>query len=86
VSGTYRTKAELDENLKRDPIMLLRTHMHAHGEVSDEEVAQLDTEVRAVCEDAWQFADQSPEPGPEALLEDVVVETRHDSNGAGSVR
>ncbi len=86
VSGTYRTKAELDENLKRDPIMLLRGHMHAHGEVTDEEVAQMDTEVRAVCEDAWQFADQSPEPGPEALLEDVVVETRHDSNGAGSVR
>jgi pyruvate dehydrogenase E1 component alpha subunit len=86
VSGTYRTKAELDENLKRDPIMLLRAHMHAHGEVTDEEVAQIDVEVRAVVEDAWQFADQSPEPPPEALLEDVVVESRQDSNGADAAR
>ena len=28
VSGTYRTKAELEEHMKRDPIVLLRTHMH----------------------------------------------------------
>src|SRR5215210_1896482 len=32
VSGTYRTKAELDEYLKRDPIVLLRTRMQEHGE------------------------------------------------------
>lgn len=90
VSGTYRTKAELDENLKRDPIMILRAHMQDHRELTDEEVAQLDTEVRAVVEDAWQFADQSPEPEPEALMQDIVVEERHgsthESNGTGSVR
>src|SRR5471032_2653661 len=28
VSGTYRSKAELDEYMKRDPIALLRMHMH----------------------------------------------------------
>jgi pyruvate dehydrogenase E1 component alpha subunit len=73
VSGTYRTKAELDENLKRDPIALLRVHMHERGQLTDEEVAQLDAEVKAVVEDAWQFADQAPEPAPDALLEDVLV-------------
>ena len=31
VSGTYRSKAELDEYMKRDPIVLLRTHMHERG-------------------------------------------------------
>ena len=73
VSGTYRTKAELDENLKRDPIALLRAHMHERGQLTDEEVAQLDAEVSAVVEDAWQFADQAPEPAPDALLQDVLV-------------
>jgi pyruvate dehydrogenase E1 component alpha subunit len=74
VSGTYRTKAELDENLKRDPIALLPAHMHSHGEITDDEVAQLDTEVRAVCEDAWQFADQAAEPALEALTQDITAE------------
>jgi pyruvate dehydrogenase E1 component alpha subunit len=72
-SGTYRSKAELEESLKHDPITVLRTQMQAHREITDEEFAAMDTEVRAVCEDAWQFADQAPEPAVEKLTEDVVV-------------
>ena len=75
VSGTYRTKAELDEYLKRDPIALLRARMHERGEITDEEVARMDAEVKAEVQDAWDFADQSPEPPLEALFEDVYVET-----------
>jgi pyruvate dehydrogenase E1 component subunit alpha len=74
-AGTYRSKAELEEYLKRDPIALLRAHMHEQREITDAEVAELDAEVRALCEDAWRFAEQSPEPGLEVLLRDVVVET-----------
>ena len=73
VSGTYRSKSELDEHLKRDPIALLRVHMHERGEISDEEMAQLDAEARAVCEDAWQFADSAPEPALESLMTDIVT-------------
>jgi pyruvate dehydrogenase E1 component alpha subunit len=75
VSGTYRSKAELDEYLKRDPIALLRAHMQENGEISAEEVQRLDDEIKAVCQDAWDFADQSPEPPLEALYEDVLVDT-----------
>jgi pyruvate dehydrogenase E1 component alpha subunit len=75
VSGTYRTKAELDEYLKRDPIALLRAHMQDAGEITPEEVQQLDDEIKAICQDAWDFADQSPEPPLEALYEDVLVDT-----------
>ena len=35
VSGTYRTKEELDQYLKRDPIALLRSEMEKLGEWSD---------------------------------------------------
>jgi pyruvate dehydrogenase E1 component alpha subunit len=38
-------------------------------------MAKLDDEVKAVVEDAWNFADESPEPPVEALWEDVYVET-----------
>jgi pyruvate dehydrogenase E1 component alpha subunit len=75
VSGTYRSKAELEEYVKRDPITVLRTVMQDRGEIYDAGVAALDAEVRAVCQDAWDFADASPEPPVEALTEDVVVDT-----------
>jgi len=79
VSGTYRTKAELDEHMKRDPIMLLRMHMQENGELTDEELQRLDAEIKAIVQDAWDFADKSPEPPLEALYEDVYVDTTSDS-------
>jgi pyruvate dehydrogenase E1 component alpha subunit len=75
VSGTYRTKAELDEHMKRDPIPLLRHTMQQAGEVDDAWVAKLDEEIKAQVQDAWDFADQSPEPSLEALFEHVLVDT-----------
>ena len=39
---------------------------------------KLDDEIKAVVQDAWDFADASPEPPLEALYEDVLVETTSD--------
>ncbi len=75
VSGTYRSKAELEDNMKRDPISLLVTRMKDQGELSDEQLKTMDDEIRAVVQDAWDFADASPELPPEALFEDVLVDT-----------
>ena len=79
VSGTYRTKAELDTYLKRDPILLLRERMQDAGEITGDEVAELDAEIKAICQDAWDFADASPELPLEALYEDVLVDTTSDA-------
>ena len=79
VSGTYRSKAELDENMKRDPIALLRAHMHENNELTDEDLQKLDEEIKAICQDAWDFAEASPEPPLEALFEDVLVDTTSDA-------
>jgi pyruvate dehydrogenase E1 component alpha subunit len=75
VSGTYRTKVELEEYLKRDPINLFEAKMKAAGEITDAQIAEMEKEVAAVVQDAWDFADASPEPPPAALYEDVLVET-----------
>jgi pyruvate dehydrogenase E1 component alpha subunit len=75
VSGTYRTKAELEEYMKRDPITLLSTHMKENGELTDEQLQQLDADLKAVVQDSWDFADASPELPLEALWEDVLVDT-----------
>ena len=79
VSGTYRTKAELEEYIKRDPITLLKNKMKTAGELNDAGFADMEKEIAAVVQDAWDFADASPEPPPGALYEDVLVETTSDS-------
>jgi pyruvate dehydrogenase E1 component alpha subunit len=74
-SGTYRSKEELEDSMKRDPIILLHDRMRAEGQLSDGEFAKMDEECKAICQDAWDFADASPEPPLENLLTDVLVDT-----------
>lgn len=75
VSGTYRTKEELELYLKRDPISLLRQRMEESGEISAADVAAMDAEIKKVVQDSIDFAEQSPELPVEALMEDILVET-----------
>lgn len=75
VSGTYRTKNELEENMKRDPILLLHNMMHEAGELTEGQLRKIDDEAKAIAQDAWDFADGSPEPPLEKLYTDVLVDT-----------
>ncbi|HJQ52373.1 MAG TPA: pyruvate dehydrogenase (acetyl-transferring) E1 component subunit alpha [Gemmatimonadaceae bacterium] len=75
VSGTYRTKDELEENMKRDPILLLHNKMFEAGELTEGEMHKLDDEAKAIAQDAWDFADSSPEPPLEKLYTDVYSDT-----------
>jgi pyruvate dehydrogenase E1 component alpha subunit len=79
VSGTYRTKAELEEWQQRDPIVLLRMQMQEKGELTDEALQKMDEELKAEVQDAIDFAEKSPEPPAEALFEDVLVDTTSDA-------
>ena len=79
VSGTYRTKAELEEWQQRDPIVLLRVQMEKKGELTEDALHKLDDEIKAQVQDAIDFAEKSPEPPPEALFEDVLVDTTSDA-------
>ena len=85
VSGSYRSKEELEQYLKRDPIIVLRTQLQQVGVLTDDDFTKLDEEVKAVVQDAWDFADASPEPPVEALYEDVLVETTSDSHAEAVV-
>lgn len=75
VSGTYRTKDELEENMKRDPILLVHNKMYEAGELTEGEMAKIDDEAKAIAQDAWDFADASPEPPLEKLYTDVYSDT-----------
>jgi pyruvate dehydrogenase E1 component alpha subunit len=71
--GTYRSKEEVEEYRQRDPIKLLQAHMRSAGMIDEAGAAALDREVVAEVEDAVTFAEESPEPAPEALWSDVLA-------------
>jgi pyruvate dehydrogenase E1 component alpha subunit len=72
-SGTYRSKEELEENMRRDPIEIFRRRLTDEGLLADTDFRQMEAEAKAIVDDAVEFAEQSPEPPPEALFEDVLV-------------
>jgi pyruvate dehydrogenase E1 component alpha subunit len=71
--GTYRTKDEVEEFRKRDPIVLLRDRMFGDGQLDQAGYDALDKEVLAEVDDAIQFADSSPDPEPSELFTDVYT-------------
>ena len=72
--GTYRTKDEVDQYRKKDPIAILEDLMRAAGYWDDARHQALDAEVMAEVEDAIKFAEASPDPDPSALFRDVYAE------------
>lgn len=63
--GKYRTAAELEERKKHDPLLAARGELERAGQ--SERLAQIEEEVEREVKEAIEFADQSPEPGPELL-------------------
>ena len=75
VSGTYRSKEEVDTRThKDDPITHLRDRMMAAGWLDQEQLEEIDKEVREVVNAAAEFADNSPQPPGDWLYEDVYSE------------
>jgi pyruvate dehydrogenase E1 component alpha subunit len=73
VSGTYRSKEELDRYMKRDPIEIFKHRLEEEGLLDPSDLEEMEAEAKALVDDAWDFADSSAEPPPEALYEDVYV-------------
>ena len=71
--GTYRTKDEVEEYRRRDPIRVLADRMRSAGILDDAAWEALDSEVKAEVEDAYQFAESSPDPDPSELHTDVYA-------------
>jgi pyruvate dehydrogenase E1 component alpha subunit len=59
--------------------VLLRMQMQKSGELNDAQLQKLDEEIKAEVQDSIDFAEKSPEPPPEALWEDVLVDTTSDA-------
>jgi pyruvate dehydrogenase E1 component alpha subunit len=67
----YRSKEEIEEWKKRDPIVLFEAKLREWGMLTDSDLAGMEAEVAAEMEAAVQFADASPPEPAENLLKDV---------------
>jgi len=67
----YRTKEEIEEWKKRDPLALFDARLRAWGLLEDAERARLEAEVTAEIEEAVRFAEAGPWEPVENLLADV---------------
>ncbi len=70
----YRTREEVQEmRTQRDPIELLGKRMIDDGTADEDRLKQIDKEIRAIVNDAAEFATNDPEPRPDELYTDVVA-------------
>jgi pyruvate dehydrogenase E1 component alpha subunit len=64
--GQYRTKDEVDEWKKRDPVALARRRLVEECGATEQEIGEVDSAVKQEIEDATRFAEDSP-PADEYL-------------------
>jgi len=70
----YRSREEVQYmRQERDPLLRLREVMENHAGVGQDELKQLDREIKDHISEAAEFAQNSPEPEPEELFTDVVL-------------
>ncbi len=69
----YRTKEELEEEKKRDPIPLFREKLTREKVLTEVEWKRIEGEVKAAIDRAVEYAEASPEPAPESLLENIYA-------------
>jgi pyruvate dehydrogenase E1 component alpha subunit len=74
IHGHYRTKEEVENQRKRDPIAVWSQRLIEDGLIDEPAVRAMDKSVVEEVEDAYQFADQAPDPDPEELFTHVYAD------------
>jgi pyruvate dehydrogenase E1 component alpha subunit len=70
----YRTREEVqDVRENRDPIELVRKRLMERGIANEDQLKDIDREIRARVNEAAEFAIRDPEPDPSELTTDVVA-------------
>jgi pyruvate dehydrogenase E1 component alpha subunit len=73
IHGHYRTKEEVEAHRLRDPITLWADKLKAENLLDQAQLEAMDEEVKAEVQDAYDFADASPDPEPGELWTDVYA-------------
>jgi len=72
--ATYRTRDEVEQEKRRDPLEVLLQHARDAGlELATRELERIEAEVAGEVDAAVRFAEESPDPEPEAIWRDVYA-------------
>jgi len=71
----YRTREEVDQYRKQDPIYLLEENIRAAGAWEDARAAKQDEEADMMAEKSVAFAESSAEPALHTVYEDIYAGT-----------
>jgi pyruvate dehydrogenase E1 component alpha subunit len=69
----YRTKEEVEEWRRRDPIAVFSKRLVDQGVLKKKDVEAIDEQAVSTVDDAVRFAEQSPFPDLDSLYDDVYV-------------
>ena len=72
--GKYRTREEVDEWKKKDPIENLRKYLLENDIASEEELEAIQASVKEAVEASVKFAEESPFPPLESAFEDIYAD------------
>ena len=77
---TYRSKEEIEEYKKsKDPINLFKDKLISEGHLNEERAIEIDTRAKEEADASADFAQASPLPEPDELMDDVYWETDNPS-------
>ncbi len=72
--GVYRTKDEVEEQKKKDPITQLAEKLKEEKGIDQSALDAIDAEIHAAVDEAVKFADESPDPDLAELYTDVLAD------------
>jgi len=72
--GVYRTKDEVEEQKKKDPITQLAEKLKEDKVIDQAALDAMDAELHTEVEQAVKFADESPDPDLAELYNDVLAD------------
>ncbi|MBI2269821.1 MAG: pyruvate dehydrogenase (acetyl-transferring) E1 component subunit alpha [Bacteroidetes bacterium] len=72
--GTYRSKEEVEDYKKKDPIELVLATLKKNDWITDKEVEAMEAKIKAIVDDSIKFAEESPYPDPSELYKDVYTQ------------
>ena len=78
IHGHYRTREEVEDQRKRDPISVWSQRLITDGMMDEASVRAMEKSVVEEVEDAYQFADQAPDPEPGELYTHVYTEDQRE--------
>jgi pyruvate dehydrogenase E1 component alpha subunit len=70
----YRTKEEVEEYKKRDPIEMVKDTILTKGFATEEELAAIDARIKQQVDEAVKFAEESPWPDPAEAFTDNYLQ------------